>query len=346
MSSSVNYVYVLLLTTLLPTMLVLANNNQMPFGAARSSKLMAVGGAPSLTRSLSRQTSRNSRCSPYGFLNNNQAANLAVSNLQAQSDKWSKKFLAKREAEPHSAPYVVSIQLLTPDDGMVHYCAGTIINEHWILTAAHCLSNPQLVANSVVVAGCHDIHSRDESPNVQLRHIDYYVRHELYLGGVNPYDIALIYTKEPLNFDKYVQPVNLPQQDAQPEGYGTLYGWGNVSMTIVPQYPHKLQKANMPILDMELCEQVLASSGMQLHDTNLCTGPLTGGVSICTADSGGPLIQDEVIDVYGNTRPTIIGIVSWGKMPCGQKNAPSVFVRVSAFTDWIEQIITTTTQFE
>ncbi|XP_073819647.1 lectizyme [Musca autumnalis] len=349
MACALNYVYVLLLTTLLPTMVVLANNNNFPMLSRKTLSVAGGGGVTGaavassalLRRSLSRQTSRNTRRSPYGFLVEN-----AVSTLQAQSAQWSKKFLAKHEAEPHSAPYVVSIQLLTPDEGLVHYCAGTIINEHWILTAAHCLSNPQMVANSVVVAGCHDIHSRNESPHVQLRHIDYYVRHELYIGGANPYDIALIYTKEPLVFDKFVQPANLPEQDIEPEGYGTLYGWGNVSMTIVPKFPHKLQKANMPILDLELCEQVLASSGMQLHDTNLCTGPLTGGVSICTADSGGPLMQDEVIDVLGNTRPTIIGIVSWGKMPCGQKNAPSVFVRVSAFTEWIEQIITTATQFE
>lgn len=334
MTTSFNYVYMLLITTLIP-MVVLANQNSQMLMAR--SKSVSIGGASCLTR-------QTSRTSPRRLLS--ETLENRISTLEAQSSIWSKKFLAKREAKPHSAPYVVSIQLMTPEEGLVHYCAGTIINEHWILTAAHCLTNPQMVANSVIVAGCHDIHSRDESRNVQLRHIDYYVRHELYLGGANPYDIALIYTKDPLIFDKFVQPANLPEQDAMPEGHGTLYGWGNVSMTIVPKYPHKLQQANMPILDLELCEQVLASSGMQLHETNLCTGPLTGGVSICTADSGGPLMQEELPDVFGNAKHTVIGIVSWGKMPCGQKNAPSVFVRVSAFTNWIQQIITTITQFE
>ena len=318
----------LVLTTLLPMVVLASNTNSLPLRKGGG------GGGGLRIQSLTSTTRL-----AYGFLENR------IASLETEQTVWSRKFLAKREAEPHSAPYVVSIQLMTPDDGLVHYCAGTIINENWILTAAHCLTNPQMVANSVIVAGCHDIHSRSESHSVQLRHIDYYVRHELFLGGVNPYDIALIYTKEPLVFDKFVQPVNLPEQDAMPEGYGTLYGWGNVSMTIVPKFPHKLQQANMPILDMELCEQVLAASGMQLHDTNLCTGPLTGGVSICTADSGGPLIQTEY-DMYGNAIQTIIGIVSWGKMPCGQKNAPSVFVRVSAFTDWIQQIISTATHFE
>lgn len=330
MTTCVQYIYVFLITTILPMVVVASNSQLLPVrkGGGGAGSGLRIQGLSSTTRL------------GYGFLEQR------IASLESQQTIWNKKFLAKREAQPHSAPYVVSIQLMTPDDGLVHYCAGTIINENWILTAAHCLTNPQMVANSVIVAGCHDIHERSESQHVQLRHIDYYIKHELYLGGVNPYDIALIYTKEPLVFDKYVQPVNLPEPDVRPEGYGTLYGWGNVSMTIVPKYPHKLQQANMPILDMELCEEVLAASGMQLHETNLCTGPLTGGVSICTADSGGPLIQTEYDDLYGEERPTIIGIVSWGKMPCGQKNAPSVFVRVSAFTEWIQQIITTATHYE
>ncbi|XP_067631812.1 lectizyme [Eurosta solidaginis] len=248
------------------------------------------------------------------------------------------KLLAKREAIPHSAPYIVSIQCMTPDNGLVHYCAGTIINEHWILTAAHCLTFGDVVENSLIVAGCHDVRSTEEGDCVQVRTIDRYVRHELYLGGINPYDIALIYTKRPLQFTKEVQPAILPEQDAMPVGSGTLYGWGNISMTLVPNYPHRLQEADMPFLDMELCERVLAASGLHLHVTNLCTGPLDGGVSICTADSGGPLMQpcfNGFVEGY-----TVIGIVSWGKQPCGQKNAPSVFVRVSAFTNWIRNITT------
>ncbi|XP_023295554.2 lectizyme [Lucilia cuprina] len=335
MTTCIQYIYVLLITTILPMVIVASNSQLLPLRKGGG----IVGREGGGLRIQGLAVIANQQRLAYGFLENR------IASLETQQTLWSKKFLAKREAEPHSAPYVVSIQLMTPEEGLVHYCAGTVINEHWILTAAHCLTNPQMVANSVIVAGCHDIHSRSESHNVQLRHIDYYVRHELYLGGVNPYDIALIYTKEPLVFDQYVQPVNLPQPDVIPEGYGTLYGWGNVSMTIVPKFPHKLQQANMPILDLELCEEVLAASGMQLHETNLCTGPLTGGVSICTADSGGPLIQTQY-DIYGQEQQTIIGIVSWGKMPCGQKNAPSVFVRVSAFTQWIQQIINTATQFE
>lgn len=60
--------------------------------------------------------------------------------------------------------------------------------------------------------------------------------------------------------------------------------------------------------------------------TNLCTGPLTGGLSTCSGDSGGPLIQNG----------EVIGIVSWGFIPCGTTNAPSVFVTVADYEGWID----------
>lgn len=59
--------------------------------------------------------------------------------------------------------------------------------------------------------------------------------------------------------------------------------------------------------------------------SNICTGPLSGDHSACNGDSGGPLVQDV----------TVIGIVSWGMVPCASKGYPAVFTEVSHFIDWI-----------
>jgi len=178
----------------------------------------------------------------------------------------------------------------------------------------------------ILVAGAHDIDKTEK--NIQIRKIDYYKNHDLYNGGINPYDIALIYTKEKFIFTNYVKPIELPKADSIPNGNGNLYGWGSISSTSTPVFPGKLQVVDMPIINNDVCQKALGGQGYKLHKTNLCTGPLTGGTSICQADSGGPLIQNN----------KIIGIVSWGKTPCGQPNSPSVFVRVSAFIDWIKKI--------
>ena len=37
--------------------------------------------------------------------------------------------------------------------------------------------------------------------------------------------------------------------------------------------------------------------------------------------------------------PEVIGVVSWGFIPCGSVGAPSVYTRVSAHIDWINSIM-------
>lgn len=42
-----------------------------------------------------------------------------------------------------------------------------------------------------------------------------------------------------------------------------------------------------------------------------------------------------------NKTPVILGIVSWGASPCGQKGAPTVYTKVAPFVDFIKQYIDT-----
>lgn len=54
---------------------------------------------------------------------------------------------------------------------------------------------------------------------------------------------------------------------------------------------------------------------------------------ILQGDSGGPLVQKN-----DNGDNVVIGIVSWGVIPCGSENAPSVYTRVSAYLDYINEV--------
>lgn len=60
-----------------------------------------------------------------------------------------------------------------------------------------------------------------------------------------------------------------------------------------------LQTVDKPIIPYDECEEVLGGPGNSpLDPLNICTGPLTGGVSACSADSGGPLVQYNGSEVW------------------------------------------------
>ena len=50
-------------------------------------------------------------------------------------------------------------------------------------------------------------------------------------------------------------------------------------------------------------------------------------------DGGGPLACEEDDGYY-----TLTGLVSWG-FGCGRKDVPGVYVKISSFIGWINQII-------
>lgn len=227
-------------------------------------------------------------------------------------------------AAVNSAPFIVSFQ-----QSGIHYCAGSILNKNWVVTAAHCLASKIQVRNTVLVAG--SIFVAGTASTTQRRKIDHYVTNDLYLGGTSPYDVGLVYTKTPFTWSNAVAAINLPSSGMAATGNAILYGWGSTSKTNNAEYPSTLQVATVPIIPLKTCESVLGPKGKDVHNTNLCTGPLTGGVGICTSDSGGPLVQN----VKG--KHVLVGIVSWGKLPCGQANSPSVFVQVSSVKEWIDK---------
>lgn len=180
-----------------------------------------------------------------------------------------------------------------------------------------------------MVAGLHDLNSFSTSE--QIRHVTHSNTwvHEEYDGYIGPHDIGLMVFQTPFTFNSLVGAIALPAADQIPSGQARLHGWGSVSYTAYPSYPLILQTATMPIIPLQTCRASWGYDPDPIHDTHLCAGSLDGGVGACSMDSGGALTQSNVA----------VGIFSWGTIPCGRPMRPSIYVRVSAYISWIEDVI-------
>lgn len=99
------------------------------------------------------------------------------------------RIVGGENAEPHSWPWTVSLRTFN-----LHSCAGSLINDQWVLTAAHCIVGS---FNSLIIhIGVHD----ERTPSPQIRRVDKVIIHPAYVPPpryVN--DIALLRLSEPVN---------------------------------------------------------------------------------------------------------------------------------------------------
>lgn len=241
--------------------------------------------------------------------------------------KPSNRIVGGEDALVHEFPYQVSLQLRNPVSGLSrHFCGGTILNNSYVLTAAHCKLKREDIQDIRVIAGAHNFSNKTGFE--QTSSVEKFVNHPEYTEGVGPDDIAVIKLSMPFNFTDNVQAANLPESDLNATGMATLSGWGYISTDYTDVRPKVLQKAELEIFDDQQCRKLYTTV---YEDTNLCAGHLPGVPNACKGDSGGPLAQTEDLNTY------VIGVVSWGYYPCGARNRPTVFAEVAHYVDWIKE---------
>ena len=157
-------------------------------------------------------------------------------------------------------------------------------------------------------------------------------------GNVTSSDIALLRLAGPVEFNKFIGPICLPEEETSFLGRtAVVSGWGTLKHG-VPMLPSSLQKVEVPLISNDICRSWISSHNLtktetpKLLDSMICSGFEEGGKSPCHGDSGGALILND------NGRAQVIGVVSWG-VACASPKAPGVYTKVSSFADWINDVM-------
>ena len=226
------------------------------------------------------------------------------------------------EAKPHSWPWQMSLRKV--DYG--HWCGGSLINDQWIVSAAHCEGfNVQV---STIEIGAHNKSGHAEFHRTAVP--ESVIIHENYHGESLASDIMLIKLSEKIDFSAHIQPVCLPKANhrVKPGTHCYVTGWGTTKF--MGSSPALLHQVMVPIISNETCLQndwygnwsFPEWPEVQVTDNMLCAGYHEGGRSAYHGDSGGPLM------CYEDEHWVIYGIVSWSDN-CQHEARPSVFIKVS-----------------
>ncbi|GIY61335.1 transmembrane protease serine 3 [Caerostris darwini] len=239
-------------------------------------------------------------------------------------DQNGDRIVGGRDATIDEYPWQVSLKFKNFFIKPTHLCGGTILNEQWIVTAAHCVYK-RLPRNFEVAVG---ITSQDEKIFNSYK-VDKIKVHEQFKPDTFLNDIAIIQVKSAIEFSSQVNGICLPQVEHNVTGLATTTGWGATledgDMSSI------LQAVEVPLIPQSKCLDLFGPDNFSAS-AMLCAGKLEGGIDSCQGDSGGPLIQKQ------NGRQVLIGVVSWG-VGCARPDFPGVYSRVSHYIDWIKNNI-------
>nr|XP_024654651.1 granzyme G-like [Maylandia zebra] len=196
---------------------------------------------------------------------------LLVLVLTLEEQVYLGKITGGHEAVPHSRPYMVLLQRHMLD-GQKKYCGGFLLNEDFVMTAAHCHAK-----SYIVVVGLHNVRSSKETQRISVEET---FPHEQFnpISFVN--DVMLLKLSTKANFNENVKPIPLASRDngTLPKSC-ILSGWGRTDKNAKYLSP-TLMEISVTLVDNKECtmENFYCSQGD--------TGPAEG-------DSGGPLVCED-----------------------------------------------------
>ncbi|XP_032827538.2 coagulation factor VII-like isoform X3 [Petromyzon marinus] len=254
--------------------------------------------------------------------------------------------------EPGECPWQV---LLVSSETGRGLCGGALLNDEWVITAAHCIVGAKTqggLANYVII-GEYDVDVWDGSEQyLPLRRVVMHKRHVASSSSSSPpllpaprrrdYDVALLQLATRVRLGPSAVPLCLPstslaeQQLLVPDIHGLVSGWGRLGEGAARA--SVLQAVSVPFVPHAECVRALGPAvtrnmfcaGRSADDDGAGGGGRLGDA--CGGDSGGPHAT-----LYGDTF-FLTGIVSWGD-GCARRGKYGVYTKVSRFVPWIREVM-------
>jgi secreted trypsin-like serine protease len=231
-----------------------------------------------------------------------------------------------REASETEKLFTVPL-LIRSGSQLLEICTGSLITNTIVLTAAHCVFDERTA--DLIVGSPGSSYSEIVNRKVETREVVLYGHHPSYLDGDNERlgtnDVALVVIAQP--FTRF-QTIAIPTARATEYALArqlTILGYGDDQNG---RSPGRLMAGDVQDYS-KLGNQYFKSYNPTTH---VAAGAYRAAdrvfIGACSGDSGGPLVGTA------NGSYVIVGITSYGKADC-TVNAPSVFMRVSYYADFI-----------
>lgn len=296
--------------------------------------------------------------------------------MKAGEDEESSRVLNGQKADKGEYPYQVALLRINIERNTVaQFCGGSMVQNDWVLTAAHCVVDVKddgiyLVdtTDMAIMAGSNDITRGEDYVGVSK-----IVVHPNYNPNGFDSDVALIKLKrKPKTSFELIQ---IPTQEyadilEQPGVEAIVTGWGR---TETGKSSIELMEGKIQILDRQLCNAVLleprrkaaaisyakavktlrldgevaielwqqmnAAVADPINENMICSGTPLGPRGACDGDSGGPLVVRRENGAFIQA-----GIVSWGMFSstepgCDRNSKLSAYTRTGNFTDWVIKVL-------